>query len=81
MVWQDVVLTVGAVLFIIALIPAVRSREKPSIFTSFLSAAVLTSFEVVYISLEFWFALIVNGCLATLWFIIGLQKLSQSHKK
>ena len=80
MVWQDLVLAVGTVLFVVALIPAILHKEKPPATTSFLTGAVLASFVIVYISLSYWFAAIANSATATLWFIIGLQKLRRRRQ-
>jgi len=72
--WQDIVLTAGQVIFIIALIPAIKHEHKPPFATSIINAGVLFGFVVVYISLSLWFASITTTAVGLLWLILAWQK-------
>jgi hypothetical protein len=72
--WQDIVLTTGQILFIIALLPAIRHTHKPPFSTSILNAVVLFSFAVVYITLSLWFAACTTIVVGILWLFLAIQK-------
>lgn len=73
--WQDIVLTIGQIIFIIALIPAITHKHKPPFSTGILNAIVLVTFAIVYITLSLWFASVTTGIVAVLWFVLALQSL------
>ena len=74
MSWQDIVFTVGSFIFTIALIPAIKSKDKPPIKTSLTTSLVLFAFVVCYVSLGFYVSAISGGLTAICWFILFLQK-------
>ena len=57
MVWQDIVLSVGAWIFFIALIPSIKSRDKPAIMTSLPTGIVLVIFALTYATLGLWLSM------------------------
>jgi hypothetical protein len=75
--WQDIIITIGQVIFIIALIPAIKHKHKPPFSTSILNAFVLFSFAVVYITLALWFAAITTAVVGALWMLLAVQKKSK----
>ena len=74
MVWQDLVLTTGSVLFIIALAPSVFSKDKPALTTSLLTGTVLAVYAVVYVTLSLWLTTVTVGFTSLTWFILAYQK-------
>jgi hypothetical protein len=72
--WQDIVLTIGQIIFIIALIPAVKHKHKPPFSTSVLNGIVLFCFVIVYLSLSLWFAAITTAVVGVLWLTLAMQK-------
>jgi hypothetical protein len=72
--WQEVVLTVGQVIFLIALIPSILSKDKPALQTSLLTSSVAFSIAVVYVTLAIPFAAISAALNGTLWFVLAVQK-------
>ena len=74
MSWQDIVLTIGQVLFIIALIPSLRSPDKPAIMTSVMTATILFVFSVVDLTLSLTFTSVVVFITGILWAILALQQ-------
>lgn len=79
--WQDIVLTVGQIIFIIALIPAIRNKQKPPFLTNILNAFVLFCFGVVYITLSLWFAAVTTCIVAILWLVLTVQSSQHRHKR
>ncbi len=77
MQWQDVVLSVGAVMFGVLLLPAIRAKDKPPILTSAGTSLVLFTWVVVFASLELWFSAAVQAVVAIEWGIIACQKIRQ----
>ncbi len=72
--WQDVVLTIGQVIFIVALFPSILSKDKPALQTSLLTAAVALSIAVVYVTLSIPFAAISAALNGALWCVLAVQK-------
>ncbi len=72
--WQDVVLTIGQIIFIVALFPSILSKDKPALQTSLLTSAVSLSIAVVYLSLAVPFAAISAAMNGTLWLVLAVQK-------
>jgi len=77
MSWQDIVLSIGTVLFIAALIPSVRSKDKPHLVTSLMNGSILVVFAVTYLSLELFFSFAMTLIVASLWLLLAWQKHSQ----
>lgn len=78
--WQDIVFTLGTVVFIIALIPSIRSEEKPALSTSFPTATVLAVFTYVYFSLSLWITAAFTAIICFLWFVLAFQKYKSKSK-
>ena len=74
MVWQDLVLMLGGFGFSFALIPAVRSREKPPRSSCLMTGSILGIFAVTYATLGLWLAFSSTIITTTMWFILLLQR-------
>ena len=74
MVWQDIIFTVGSFIFAVALIPTIKSKNKPSVITSFVTFAVLVCFVACYISLEYYISAVSGSLTAICWLILYMQK-------
>lgn len=77
MAWQDVILTVGNLIFAVSLIPSIRSKDKPHVLTSFMTGAVLVVFSITYMTLNLYFAMAVLLGTASMWFFLAWQKYKQ----
>lgn len=77
--WQDIVLTGGTIVFIIALLPSVLSKDKPAVSTSIMTGTVLIVFAYVYFTLSLWFSTLTTALTAALWFTLAVQKLRKSN--
>jgi hypothetical protein len=76
--WQEVVLTVGQIVFIIALLPSIFSHDKPEIWTSVLTGTVALSIAVTYLTLSIPLAAGSAFLNFVAWSVLAIQKLRQS---
>ncbi len=72
--WQDIVFTIGQLIFVIALIPSIRSKDKPAFISSAITAVILVGFGITYTSLGLWGSAIFAFLNATAWAILAFQK-------
>lgn len=80
MLWQDYILTIGSIVFSVALVPAVLAREKPPLSTSVPTFFFLYLFSFVYTTLNLWLSALTAGITATLWLILAIQRYRQTSK-
>lgn len=73
MIWQDLILGIGSILFIIALIPTYIGNNKPAYETALLTTAVLYSFAATYTTLDLWFAATTAAITGIMWMKIAIQ--------
>lgn len=73
MTWQDAVIAAGQLLFIIALIPALRSPYKPPRVTCFITGATLFAFAFTFSTLNLEWATLTAAVCAALWMILLFQ--------
>ena len=74
MIWQDVLLMLGGFGFSIALLPAIKSKEKPPRSTCLITAVILESFCIAYSTLGLWLAFGATALACTMWFILLFQR-------
>jgi len=72
--WQDLILLIGNALFFIALIPSLMSANKPSKWTSLLTASTLTVFTFTYYSLSLMYGTVAVALSAIGWWVLYFQK-------
>jgi hypothetical protein len=70
---QDLIFSLGGIIFMVALIPSLVSENKPNYKTSILTSIVLYTFSITYISLDLTYSSIVSFITATLWLILFYQ--------
>ncbi len=78
--WQDYVISIGNIIFVISLIPSVLSKNKPALMTSLLSAVTLFLFVFTFLTLKLWFSAIAQAGSATLWSILAIQVFLEKKK-
>ena len=78
--WQDLVLTIGQIAFIIALIPSITSNHKPALKTSLINGIVLILFALTYISLSLSLAAIGTFITGIMWLTLANQKYNLEKK-
>lgn len=72
--WQDLVLLIAQIIFIIALFPSILSKDKPAITTSIMNAVVLFIISFVNFTLNLFGALFGLFLVAVCWTILAVQK-------
>ncbi|HEY4473962.1 MAG TPA: hypothetical protein VI957_02275 [Candidatus Paceibacterota bacterium] len=80
MAWQDIILSVGQYIFVIALLPSVFGGDKPALSSSLLTGFVLAIFSAVYASLDLWSSTIASAIVATTWFVLAWQQYRKKRK-
>lgn len=80
MIWQDIAFTIGSIIFIIALMPAVLNERKPPLLTSLSTASVLSVFSVCYYTLDLYFAGTAALITAIIWYLLALQVYAEEQE-
>jgi hypothetical protein len=75
--WQDWVLSIGSLLFVIALLPSIFGKDKPALKTCVLTAIVMTAFSITYGSLGLWYTMFTSAIVTIEWYILWYQKIRQ----
>jgi hypothetical protein len=78
--WQDFVFSLGSIIFVIALFPSVKSKDKPALSTSLTTGSVLAIFALTYLTLQLWFSSFTTLLTSLEWFLLGVQKYTQDRK-
>lgn len=78
--WQDFVLSLGNLVFFIALLPSIFSKDKPAFLTSTMTAFFLTTFGIVYATLGLWFSVAGVFLSALGWTILAFQSYRLKQK-
>ena len=73
MVWQDVVITVGVFVMILAMIPSVKGKNKPAKATSLTTGIILTTYFICFATLGLWLSAISESVLAVMWYVLFIQ--------
>lgn len=74
MAWQDIVFSIGAWIFVIALLPSVFGKDKPALSSSLITGSVLAVFAFTYVSLSLWIAALSTSMVSLTWFVLAVQK-------
>ena len=75
-IWQDLGLMIANVVFAIALIPTLKSKEnKPAKLTSLITGGALLFVSFIFTTLGLWFASVMAFVTAIMWFVILAQKI------
>lgn len=80
MQWQDLLLTLGQIIFTISLLPSILSKNKPAFITSMLTTVLLIIFALIYISLSLYLASMAISLTAVAWAILAYQKYQIERK-
>jgi len=74
--WQDTVISIGQVIFLLALLPSIFSKNKPAWGTSFLTALILSIFAFTFWTLSLKWGMISSGMVALGWWVLFFQALA-----
>jgi len=72
--WQDIVISVSQVSFIVALLPSIMSTEKPNIVTSSITSFFLFLVSICFYSLDLYFSTIFTLLSGIAWAILAVQR-------
>ena len=75
--WQQIILGLGQIVFVIALIPSLVSNQKPEIWTSIITGLVALSITITYFSMSLIFAAISASVNFIIWSILAIQRYRQ----
>ena len=75
MIWQDIVLAIGGFGFVIALIPSIRTSNKPDWKSSLMTGSILLIFTICYATLGLWLAFCSTLLVSACWFLLLYQVL------
>lgn len=74
MPWQDWIFTIGQIIFIFALFPTIKGKDKPAFITSFITTLIIFIFALTYLSLNLTGSAFFAFINAALWGVLALQK-------
>lgn len=72
--WQDYVFALGSLVFVVALIPSIRSVDKPALTSSLLTGSILLVFALTYVTMDLWYACATTLATSACWFTLAWQK-------
>lgn len=75
MTWPDKVMALTQCFFVFALVPSIRSGDKPAFATSALNVVLVIVIATCQATLGLWFATSTSVLVASGWAILGAQKL------
>jgi len=78
--WQDYVLFVGQIGFLLALLPSIFSTAKPARSTSLLTALTMSVFTICFVTLHLRFTSIVAGLTSICWWVLFFQAAALSKQ-
>ena len=81
MKWQDYVISSGLFVFTIALVPSIRGKDKPALFTSIMTSSVMYVFTMTFITLGLWASALGQFVGASAWATLAIQKYLQVRSK
>lgn len=77
MKWQDAILSMGGVIFLISLLPSLLSDQKPALLTSLSTSITLCAFLAVYANYKLWVAFSLTLLNVILWFALAVQVMAK----
>jgi hypothetical protein len=70
--WQDLLFSIGEVVFLLTLIPMWINHTDVPLFTGVGTAAMLYAFTAAHVSYRNWITVTLSFVTATLWLLIGM---------
>lgn len=74
MIWQDILFMFGQAAFTLALVPALRGRQKPPRSTCALTGLTLVAYAVAFTTLGLWWSAGSTAVCAACWLTLWGQK-------
>ncbi len=73
--WQDIVISICQICFIIAMIPSFRSLHKPHVATSVMNFVLVCIITTCLFTLKLWFSGATALLVAIGWGVLAIQKI------
>lgn len=73
MIWQDVVLSTGQLVFVIALLPAVIGEEKPPFWTCIITGLTILIFAFTFTTLGLLWSAFTSAMAGVIWLLLAWQ--------
>lgn len=74
MIWQDMVPIIGNIVFAVALIPSILSKQKPHRLSCAMTAGVLFLYAGTFWTITLWYWSLATLVTATAWTILLFQR-------
>jgi len=71
---QDLIISIGQIIFIVALLPTIFNKDKPPIKTSLPTGIILIIIAINFLSLTLYYSFITSLINGIEWLIIAYQK-------
>lgn len=81
MVWQDIVIAVAQIFFVIALIPSITTKDKPALATSAMNMTLVWTVAATMSTLHLWFSTITAFAIGCGHLILTIQKAKINRAK
>lgn len=74
MKWQDIVISICQIFFVVAMIPSIRSSDKPALTTSVMNVILVSIITVCLFTLKLWFSSFTAAMVGLTWSVLAIQK-------
>jgi hypothetical protein len=81
MAWQDIVISIAQLSFIFALLPSIRSKDKPATATSIMNAVLIFTIATCLLTLKLWFSAASAYIVTIAWVILAVQKIKLNRER
>jgi hypothetical protein len=72
--WQDIVFTVGSIIFTIALLPAIFEKRYPPRSTCLITGSMLVLYSITDLTLNLWFSAASGIISSLIWTMMGIKQ-------
>lgn len=79
--WQDTVIAICQLLFIVAMWPTIKGKDKPALSTCIMNTVLVAVIAFCLGTLHLWFSLITATSTALLWLTLVIQKMKIDKAK
>lgn len=81
MIWQDIVIAVAQIFFIVALIPSITTQDKPAVLTSAMNMTLVWAISITQYTLDLWFSTITAVAIGVGHLVLFIQKVKINRQK
>jgi len=78
--WQDTVISIAQLCFVLAMLPSIRSNDKPAAATSIMNVVLVCTIAASLLSLKLWFSAVTALAIAATWALLAVQKVKLDKK-